>query len=225
MADALVAHLRKLRDNRTKMINGLEVRRDGCRFVIEDVTYDEAGAITKLVQAKAQTVRGLDYETLAFFLVEQATNRKLSTHRCRDRRDHLRLLQIALERNCHLYYGTVVHRDGRYLVYPPLIVDFDSVPELPKEKFMATAFVCPHCDKKMSSASGRTLHIKNKHGTIAKQSVPAAKEAPKPKETPQGSEPSSLKCPYCEKISTSAPGRTLHVKSKHPEKFADYSKK
>lgn len=31
-----------------------------------------------------------------------------------------------------------------------------------------------------------------------------------------------LRCPFCNKKMTSTPGRTLHVKHKHPEKYKEY---
>jgi hypothetical protein len=34
--------------------------------------------------------------------------------------------------------------------------------------------------------------------------------------------PTEISCPFCDKKMTSTPGRTLHVKSAHPEKYQEY---
>lgn len=42
------------------------------------------------------------------------------------------------------------------------------------------------------------------------------------KTEPEAKSPAEISCPYCNKKMTSTPGRTLHVKSAHPEKYQEY---
>lgn len=49
----------------------------------------------------------------------------------------------------------------------------------------------------------------------------------KPKTKPDAKEvedSDEIRCPFCNKKMNSTPGRTLHVKSKHPDKLAEYKK-
>jgi hypothetical protein len=50
------------------------------------------------------------------------------------------------------------------------------------------------------------------------------KSEPEPKSEPVQDKPNALYCPYCDAEIKSTPGRTLHVKSKHPEKIEEYQK-
>ena len=98
-----------------------------------------------------------------------------------------------------------------------------EVVEIAKETEV-TGFKCKYCAKTMSSSSGLTLHIKSKHRHLAMQNnkddddddvVDIIKDDIINSST-------SLFCPFCNKRLNSTPGRTNHVKSKHPEKLQEY---
>lgn len=99
------------------------------------------------------------------------------------------------------------------------------------------SLVCPYCSKQMSSTSGLTLHVKSKHpekfdkyqamertGPDEDEDVvDRASEAEDTEaENDQSQNQTELQCPFCKKKMTSTPGRTLHVKSKHPDRLEEY---
>lgn len=46
----------------------------------------------------------------------------------------------------------------------------------------------------------------------------------KPAPTEEVEDTNEIRCPFCNKKMSSTPGRTLHVKSKHPDKYDEYLK-
>lgn len=61
-----------------------------------------------------------------------------------------------------------------------------------------------------------------KRVSIAPSRIKVDPEEPEPVEEKVESEPEGLTCPYCGEAMKSTSGRTLHVKSKHPEKYDEY---
>lgn len=55
-------------------------------------------------------------------------------------------------------------------------------------------------------------------------STPVINKEPGPDPIESQKNEIDLSCPFCGKPCTSTPGRTLHIKSKHPEQFEKYKK-
>lgn len=109
---------------------------------------------------------------------------------------------------------------------------------------------CPFCGKSISSTPGRTLHVQHAHPERLEeyQELLAERNAPPKVEVEdspyvhgrkapivddeedvvtlieQSSTEEGHQCPYCRKKMSSTSGRTLHVKSAHPDKYLDYLK-
>lgn len=110
---------------------------------------------------------------------------------------------------------------------------------------------CPFCHKSISSTPGRTLHVKSAHPErleeykelLEERSEPAKPEVEQEvgfaygRKAPvvddeedvvtlieQSSVEDGHQCPYCRKKMSSTSGRTLHVKSAHPDKYLEYLK-
>jgi hypothetical protein len=119
------------------------------------------------------------------------------------------------------------------------LLDWDSVPAQvsgeplppPDPKQWDGGLSCPFCRKKVSSTPGRTLHIKQLHPDhlqeyldLLKQKLAAAEIRADDEDdvVSRTQENDQLRCPFCGQKSTSTPGRTLHVKAKHPERLEEY---
>jgi hypothetical protein len=121
-----------------------------------------------------------------------------------------------------------------YRAIPPLLLDFDTVPDKPYTNKLLPppsppdpskwdgGLVCPFCRKHVSSTPGRTLHVKANHPEQFAQYLELLENLKtQPVKADVASE-SELKCPFCNYAVSSKPGRTNHVKGKHPERLDEY---
>lgn len=184
-----------------------------------------------------------NYADIVFMMIEPPA-RIISVHKIEDDKGYKDLLSLAKLKRLLIYNAKVVIKDGKTYASQPWIVDDNTIAnvtnrpkevstkESPPEIRSAVAedrlevsppttdtHVCGVCGKKMSSASGLTLHMKSRHTDqdklVVKQIVTKQTET---------SDEDSLRCPYCNKAMSSTSGRTLHVKGKHPESFKEYLK-
>ena len=142
-------------------------------------------------------VQNINYEKSIFVLIKPPS-KVISKHECKNLKEHNELREKADEQNLVIYYTEIIIDDGKRVAKQPWILD---------EKTL----------KPMTP-----IVEKDKPEKIQKPE----KESGLQKSEPQKSEPiynfDPLKCPYCKQKFTSTPGRTLHVKSKHPEKLEEY---
>jgi hypothetical protein len=198
--------LLKLRDGKSKLIRGLTVTRDGDEYEIEGDHYSLDRAASHITECGAKRTKGVDYSGIAFLIVKPPS-RVVSTHRVRNKTEHKQLLEKAFKKQCFLYMASVEHRDGKYYAVQPWVIDWDSVNALyetdgtPKVEF-----------KDKPKPVKKKLSKKERDAGVA-----AANKPSKPEKT-------GLYCPYCDHKINSTPGRTLHVKSKHPDKLEEYQK-
>jgi len=190
--------LLKLRNGKSKIVRGVTVTRTGDEYLIEDESYSLDDAAQFISESGSKRTKGIDYSSIALLIVKPPS-RVVSTHRVRNRKEHKEILDKAFEKQCFVYFATVEHRDGKYYAIQPWVIDWDSVDALynedgtPKVEFTDK----PEPVKKKLTKADRDKKVT---------------EANKP----------SLFCPYCDHSINSTPGRTLHVKSKHPEKLEEY---
>lgn len=236
--------LADLRIGRSCVVNSVEVKRiDIDEFSIDGNTFTLDQVIRHIASIKSNT-SGLQYDSTAFVITLPGSNSR-SIHKASNRTEHRKLVDLAKSQSRYLYYGSVYSEGGKYYIREPLIVDWDSVSDSVTSLPATNKFVCQHCKKVLSSASGYVLHIRTKHsgefinkrddedaistlreaqenaGDDNGQSLDSQLDEPQKalKEKPENN---VLSCPYCDKTVTSTPGRTLHVKNKHPDKFDEY---
>lgn len=182
------------------------------------------------------------YSKVVFVMVEPPS-RVISTHKANDRKEHDDLISKAKQKGLYLYRADVIHRDGKQYAAQPWLIDRDTIVQKPiprsvpkpesdvpaqkdqpvQDQPEPSEFVCKYCSKSMSSSSGLTLHIKSRHPEKLDQPEDDVVDVIESTAAPQDSEDSDeLKCPFCDKKVTSTPGRTLHVKNKHPERYEEY---
>lgn len=249
---SLEVKLTSIRVNKSRKINDVDVKRDSEEiYNIDGTEYSLDGAVEYLSSKKSHNPGEIAYSKTAFLLVEPPS-RVISAHQAKNRQDHKALIAKANVKGLYLYYADVKCRDGKYYAVKPWIVDWETVPEHPEEIAKREAqqekkkakeatkevpetpeqdsLTCPYCSKRMSSTSGLTLHIKSKHPDKLNKhqtsTMPdeddVVSRASEVEEVGQSQSLDSLQCPFCDKKMTSTPGRTLHIKSKHPERLAEY---
>ncbi len=124
---------------------------------------------------------------------------------------------------------------------------YDSKPEAPPPppdpKKWSGGLSCPFCRKIVTSTPGRTLHVKSEHPEKLQEYLEMLQKflaVPKNKPIDESDVPDDdddvisrvdesessdvIKCPFCGKKLNSTPGRTNHVKGKHPDKLGEYQK-
>jgi hypothetical protein len=247
--DQLEKQLTELRSGKSKKIRGLTVRRVGDDYSVGDeegLTLEEAK--TQLANREgAQRSGGIPYHRVVFF------EKTIKIHRLKNRAEHLQLIDAVLARKRCLFYADVIERDGKFYASSIHIVDWETIPDVEETKTTPTTHSpetwngstsCPFCGKACSSTSGRTLHVKDQHPTRLdeyRELVQEREEAKRAKATvptvndddeddvvarlrESSNDPSKYPCPFCSACPTSSPGRTLHVKSKHPDRLKEYLK-
>jgi len=238
-------NLYKIDVGATKKIGGFDVTRETTdSFSINGEVLDAAGVL-KFIQASKTTEN--EYDKLVYIFVKPHEPHRpamgdKSFCRAKGRADVLRLINMALEKNLHLYYTTPVQREGKWYAPFPWIIEWDSVPDQVGNN--SSRMACPFCKQPMSSGSGRTLHVKTKHPdrlqeyeellASIEQSIidmqvksSEAAEVEKPVEEASSTDTpddtpdyDSLVCHICGKKCTSKPGFTLHLKTHGAAKTA-----
>lgn len=146
-----------------------------------------------LDQIEQRAKSGPDYKNQAYILVDQKGKRR-EIKRIKNKTEHAELIARAKAKKLYVYYTDVIQNDGKYYLSPILLVDWESVPDYPY------------------GHKEPVVAVKNVVPTCSPQKI-------EPELVPDNN---IIKCPYCNKTMTSTPGRTLHVKSKHPEKYQEY---
>lgn len=175
----------------------------------------EAAGPALNVEAKMNST----YLNQIFILVE-APSRIVSTHKIKEEKEYNDLIKTAKNKKLCLYKADVIHTDGRYFAVQPWSLVYASI--LPDSKNRADN---QDVIINIAANSGVTEAPKSKDMTVKSNDTRPndATEIPKSNGITANSAP-NLTCQYCGKVMTSTPGRTLHVKSKHPEKFQEYAK-
>lgn len=213
---SITTQLQNLQDGKSKKIRGVSVRKDGDEFLIDDAPHslDEAAEFLKSSGKKRQK---FPYDSVAFLLVKPP-GRVVSNHQIKDRKGHIELLEKAKAKKLLIYYADVKKIDGKYHAVQPWIVDFESVDNLhgPVENLGKPAtkpkpvVAKPKGDRKPNHNQIFTSSDKDDEDVVD--------------QLDHIEETDEIRCPFCDKKMNSTPGRTLHVKSKHPDKYDEYMK-
>lgn len=135
------------------------------------------------------------YDSVMFLLVDKK-RRIISTHNIKNRKEHLDLIKRAIDKGYILYHADVQKIGDKWYTCPQWIVDWESITETIDETHDKPE---PKCEPDTENEQG--VENEPKHETKL---------------------PIEISCPFCDKKMTSTPGRTLHVKSAHPEKYQEY---
>ncbi len=224
--------------------------RDGEWFIVDGDALSLDDAVRKLDQIAPKTT--FDYAWTAFLEFPPHSQSLIRYHRCHNKSDHTTLIGVVKKRGNVLYYGSVKKDGNRFYVAQPYVVDWDSMPEHPEEIKKAQeakdkpkdpnkwdgGLSCPFCAVKITSTAGRTLHVKSQHAEQTTQYFELLTSS-KTKSVSKGEfddddeddvvdliaesdTHDALKCPFCKVVASSTSGRTLHVRGKHPDKYAEY---
>lgn len=163
-------------------------------------------------------IRGqkLPYDQIAFLLVKPPS-RVISSHQIKNRKEHSELLKKAKEKKYVVYYADVKQRDGKFFAVQPWIVDFESVDNLygPVEELDRP---------KKPESKPKKEKLKPKKEKLKLKDDDDEDVITHLKKTREVEDTDEIRCPFCNKKMSSTPGRTLHVKSKHPDKLTEYKK-
>lgn len=132
----------------------------------------------------------IEYEKLAFVLIKPPS-KVVSTHRVKNRKEHISLIEAAKNQTLLLYYAHVKKKGNKFYVNEPLIVDDESA-----KNYLGSLVDVAN-----------DVEVEVKHKPALSDSIIDGQ---------------SLVCPFCHKKMTSTPGRTLHIKHKHPERYEEY---
>lgn len=255
MAD-INSQLLDIRHRKQKRIKGKVVQRVDDNYIIDGdiLTLDEA--VQRLGEV-APAKSGFDYESVAFFEMEPYSSHVIKTYRVSNKSEHSNLIELMRRKKHYLWYGQVSKKGDKLVVQPPLVIDFDSVPDVAysvqckapvepeKPKVIDPqkwdrGLSCPFCGVTVSSTPGRTLHVKYHHAERLDEYFGLLNDAPPVKSKPEqkieededdvvsllaeSNSSSELKCPFCGHAVSSTPGRTNHVKGKHPDRLDEYKK-
>lgn len=176
----------------SKLIYGLLIYRQ----------FDENYSVGAVVYQREDLVTYLDayvkadssqYDGFVFGTVRPPAEVR-STHVIKSIEQYNKLLKYAKDNKLYVYYAKVGDGDN---IIMPWFIDWNS--------------------------HENTHHFKpfelNEFKQVIKEEpirVPEVEEIEEPEE------PDGIFCPYCDKKLNSTSGRTLHVKNKHPDKFAEY---
>ena len=169
--------LKKLGQDKTCKILGVEVTRHHSEFIISDQCY----AITEAVEF-IETNQSIDSKNpldhSAFVLVRPGCdpNNANRAFRVGSKAERIALLKHAKSKNFYVYVGSVKLINGKPHTEGPFAFVWDSMPsdaekkpnrwpsgDLRTIKKNSIELDCPYCSSTFSSTSGRTLHIKSKH--------------------------------------------------------------
>lgn len=197
---SIETQLLEMEPGETKLINGCEVLRYGDDYLInkKEKTLNDAIKIVSKNKAK-----GFPYNSVAFILVKPPS-KVLGHFQIKNKKEHKELLEKAKQKQALVYYADVIIRDGKYFASHPWVVDFDSVDQMygPVEEYKPES------------------NIKDEKPTAYQEAEDTVEE--QVEEAPTTVVDDQLSCPFCGKKMNSTPGRTLHVKSKHPDKYEEY---
>lgn len=253
MAD-LEQQLNALKSGKSRRIKGISVERIDNNFVIDGDTLTLEEAVAKLDQTQAASA----YDKLAFFekvpYSSPISERFIKIHRCSNRAEHLQLLKEVKERKNYLWSGMTQKIDGKMCVKPPLVIDWESVPDVPEpqsdkpfKKYVAPppdpedwdgGLSCPFCAKGVATTSGRTNHVKHDHPeklseyfdllrkvmTVKKANRNEDDEDDVVSRSRESDDSDGLRCPFCQRKMSSTSGVTNHIKVKHPNKLQEHLK-
>jgi len=223
------SQLTSLRSGKTKTIKGVKVFRRDDKYIIDGCDYSLEDAIAHVEENSSSKSGGMNYDGLGFIVREPYTEKTVSTHRIRDKKEHAELIADAKKRGLYVWYGSIIRRDGRVFLQQPLLIDWDSVPDkVPDTKKsdgpVLDGFKCPFCSKRLNSAFGRTNHVKAKHEDRLEEYHKLVaggedKDDDNDETTDNEVETNELKCPHCDKVAGTKSGLTNHLKAKHPDKL------
>jgi hypothetical protein len=199
------ALLDNLADGQSKNIKGTSVRRVDYDYIIDNESYTKDQA-SMIIQENQREKGKSQYDQVAFLLVERP-NTVIATRRIRNKTEHTNLLAEAKRKKLIIWRADVKEVDGKFSAVLPWIVDWESVDNLYENKPV------PSKPIPTKSTATRTL------ATTPMRPM-STLEPIEPREL--NIEPKGISCPFCGKSCTSTPGRTLHVKGKHPERFEEY---
>lgn len=155
----------------------------------------------------------INYKKTAFALVKPPS-RVISYHIAKTAADHQKLIDKALDAEYCLYYTQVSRSGGKYIAQQPWQLDEATLPAIGEG----------------SEPKGQAGTSKPSKGASKTKKPQNPKKASKPKKSEKvapskkAATSDGVSCPFCDKPMSSASGRTLHVKSSHPDRIQEYNK-
>lgn len=193
--------LEVLHDGKSKKIRGIIVQREGDLYRIGDNEYDLDNA-AGVIKESGTSRQKFPYDKVVFLLVK-SPSKVISTHQIRNRREHAKLLELAKSKNYYIYYADVQQRNGKFFAVQPWVIDWESVDnihDLPEQ-----------WPKKNLKPKPKCKIVENEDDVIDSLA-----------DTEGVEDKAELSCPFCGKKVSSTPGRTLHVKIRHPDRYEEY---
>ena len=134
------------------------------------------------------------------FLMIEPPSRIVSVCRINCRKEHDDLILKAKQKKLCLYRANVISNGDKHYAVQPWLIEWDTVTcksdiqqKQPDKQF-----------EKQPRKQPEKLEDRQQDDDSVMESM------------------AELKCPFCDKKVTSTPGRTLHVKNKHPERYQEY---
>lgn len=144
----------------SKKIKGIEVTRIDNEYAISGMQYPLEEAVRHLQQLTTQD----DFSKQVYLCTSRHNQVVLSHHKLASRHGFQKLVDEAIRNEQYVWHAAVQEIDGKYYVKPPMIIDWESVPDgVAASGTVTTEFACPHCNKVMKSKFGVTNHINAKH--------------------------------------------------------------
>lgn len=146
----------------------------------------------------------IDYRNMVLLILRHhpspSRGSLVSMHRVRDRKGHQKILSKAFKKRCVVYYARVLEDEesGKQVVSYPWVADLESF------------------DALFEMDGTPKVSMPERRKVLKKKPI-----TDKPSET---IDKDGIYCPFCTHSVSSTPGRTLHVKSKHPERLEEYKK-
>jgi Zn finger protein HypA/HybF involved in hydrogenase expression len=145
-------------------------------------------------------IQGLIDDTIHVLI--KPPSKIISTHILETKREYLDLLKEAKSKKYLIYYAKYTVHDGEYTTEQPLLLDWESFKNInPNTKLQSHDKPQDTPQDNQGSEDPEPKEIKGK-----------------PKEKTGDISEKEMRCPHCDQKFSSTSGRTLHIKSKHPEK-------
>lgn len=187
-----------------KTLNGFLILRYGDDYLVNERESTLNDAIEIISKNKS---KGFPYNSVAFLIVKPPS-KVLGHYQIHNKKEHKELLKKALDKKALVYYCDVVVKEGEYTTPNPWVVDYDSVRSL---------YGSLNSKKPDSNIKSPKPH-KYVEPQIIEEQVDDQPDEPSANEAPVD----EMRCPFCGKKMNSTPGRTLHIKSKHPDMYNEY---
>jgi len=112
------------------------------------------------------------------------------------------------------------------LIKPPSkIISYHLIKSEAKHKDLINkAIEAGYCLYNAPITKTNSKYVATQPWYLDEETIPNIEAVKVVEETPITDKPDGLYCPFCDKSVSSTAGRTLHVKSNHPDKIEEYQK-